>query len=314
MTSLERLSAWKDTGAITADQYNTISAIVRKDRFSVFLELNALLYLGVLAVIAGIGLVIQAYLSDLGDAAIISGLTALLLGCVYYCFSRTVPYSPGPVESPTLAFDYVLYLGCLTFGLELAYLESRFHLTQGQWDYDLLISAALFFILAYRFDNRFVLSLALSTLGGWFGIRISRIGVFSAANARLPALLYGAIVVAAAIGLHQTKIKKHFTETYLHVAAIVLFTAIFSGLFEVWDVPYLIALLALSSIAIVGGIRFKRFAFVVYGVIFAYSGVTVHIFKSLRVETTEGLTYLVVSGLLVIVLMVVLARRLGSAG
>jgi hypothetical protein len=302
---------WKDAGAITGEQYNAISAIVRKDRFSVFLELNALLYLGVLSLIAGIGWVIQAYVATLGDAAIISALTSILLACCYYCFSRAPSYSSGQVQSPTLAFDYVLYLGCLTFGIEIGYLESRFHLMQSEWDYYLLISAGLFFALAYRFDNRFVLSLALSTLAGWFGIRMSRIGFFSAASVRFPALLYGAIVIAAGIWLYRSNIKKHFTDTYFHLAALVLFTALFSGLFDEHATLYLFALVSLSAAAIKGGIAFKRFAFVVYGIAFGYLGISVRVFRNLRIDTTAGLTYLVFSGLLVIVFMTMLALRFG---
>jgi hypothetical protein len=311
MTTSQRLALWRASGAISDDQYNVISAIVRKDRFSVFLELNALLYIGVLALIAGIGWVIQAYVAVLGDAAIISALTAILLGCFYYCFSRATSYSPGLVESPTLAFDYVLYLGCLTFGIEIGYLETRFHFMQTEWDYYLLVSAGLFFALAYRFDNRFVLSLALSTLAGWFGIRMSRIGFFSAPSVRLPALLHGAIVIAAGAGLYRGNIKKHFTETYFHIAALVLFSALFSGLFDDQDTLYLFLLLNLASAAIVGGIRFKRFAFVVYGIAFGYLGISVRVLNHVRIDTTFGLTYLVFSGLLVIVFMSVLARRFG---
>jgi hypothetical protein len=137
-------------------------------------------------------------------------------------------------------------------------------------------------------------------------------GLFSAANARISAFSYGGIVIAAAIALHRTNIKKHFTETYLHVAAIVLFTAALSGVFEVWDLPYLIALVVFSAITIAGGIRFKRFAFVVYGIGFGYLGVTVRVLKHIRLDTTAGLAYLVFSGLLVIVSIIVLARRLGN--
>jgi len=61
----------------------------------------------------------------------------------------------------------VLYLGSLIWSVELAYLETRFHLLSGQWDLYLLATAGLFFFLAYRFDNRFVLSLGLSSLAGW---------------------------------------------------------------------------------------------------------------------------------------------------
>src|SRR5437762_951980 len=135
MTTLQRLSQWKETGAITAPQYDAISAIVRRDRFSVFFELNALLYLGVLSFIAGLAWVIQVYFATLGDVAILSGLTLILLVAFYYCFSRTLPFSPVQVESPTLAFDYILYLGCLTFGIEVGYIESRFQLMQSEWDY-----------------------------------------------------------------------------------------------------------------------------------------------------------------------------------
>ena len=141
MTILARLEQWKESGAITSMQFDAISELVRKDRFSVFVELNALFYLGVLSFVAGVAWVIQTYLSTLGDTAILSGLTLLLCLSFSYCFSRALPYSPGQMESPNLAFDYVLYLGCLLFAVELAYLETRFHLMQSEWDYYLLFSA-----------------------------------------------------------------------------------------------------------------------------------------------------------------------------
>ena len=83
---------------------------------------------------------------------------------------------PGPsreTPAPNAVFDYVLYLGSLVWCVELAYLENRFHVLSGQWDLYLLATAVFFFFLAYRFDNRFVLSLALSSLAGWFGLTIS---------------------------------------------------------------------------------------------------------------------------------------------
>jgi hypothetical protein len=80
-------------------QFNSIAAIVRKDRFSVFFELNALLYLGVVSLVGGIGWAIQVYAATLGDAAILFGLTAILLGSLYYCFSRTLPFSAQAAPS-----------------------------------------------------------------------------------------------------------------------------------------------------------------------------------------------------------------------
>src|SRR5262249_22618543 len=119
MTCLERLARWKADGSLSELQFNSLAAIVRKDRFSVFFELNALFYLGVVALVGGIGWVIQDYVETLGDAAILSGLSAILVGSLYYCFSRGLPFSTAQVESPNFAFDYVLYLGCLTLAVEL---------------------------------------------------------------------------------------------------------------------------------------------------------------------------------------------------
>ena len=313
MTILARLEQWKESGAITSVQFDAISELVRKDRFSVFVELNALFYLGVLSFVAGVAWVIQTYLSTLGDTAILSGLTLLLCLSFSYCFSRALPYSPDQMESPNLAFDYVLYLGCLLFAVELAYLETRFHLMQSEWDYYLLFSSVLFFGLAYRFDNRFVLSLALSTLAGWFGLRISRFAFSYGESLRPYALVYGVLVASIGIWLHRCGIKKHFTETYLHIASNVLFGALISGIIA-RESPwlYLMGLLGLAGIAIIEGVRFRRFAFVAYGVLYGYIGMSVRLLRDVRIDSTAALSYLIVSGMLVILSMILLARRFGS--
>jgi len=313
MTILARLEQWKESGAITSMQFDAISELVRKDRFSVFFELNALFYLGVLSFVAGVAWVIQTYLSTLGDTAILSGLTLLLCLSFSYCFSRALPYSPDQMESPNPAFDYVLYLGCLLFAVELAYLETRFHLMQSEWDYYLLFSSVLFFGLAYRFDNRFVLSLALSTLAGWFGLRISRFAFSYGESLRPYALVYGVLVASIGIWLHRCGIKKHFTETYLHIASNVLFGALTSGITvreSAW--LYLMGLLGLAGIAIVEGVRFRRFAFVAYGVLYGYIGMSVRLLRDVRIDSPAALSYLIVSGMLVILSMILLARRFGS--
>ena len=312
MTVLSRLSHWRETGAITAEQHDAIAALVRKDRFSVFIELNALLYLGVLSVVAGLGWVIQEYLTSLGDAAILSGLTVVLILSFYYCFSRSLPYSSAQVESPTPAFDYVLYLACLVFALELAYAENRFHLLQDEWDVYLLLSSLLYFGLAYRFDNRFVLSLALSTLAGWFGLRISRLPFTYGDSLRPYALVYGLIVAAVGTWLHHSGIKRHFTETYFHIATNVLFMALVSGVISderSW--LYLLGLLGMTTIAIIEGVRFGRFSFVAYGTIYGYIGLSAQLLRDSQLDSTIALSYLIISGSLVILSMIMLARHLG---
>jgi hypothetical protein len=311
MTILERLSIWKEAGIISGAQYDTISAIARKDRFSVFFELNALLYLGVLSFIAGVGWVIQAYAANLGDAAVISCLTLILIASFYYCFTRALPYSAAQVEFPSFAFDYVLYGACLTFAVETAYVETRFHVMQSQWDFYLLTSAILFFGLAYRFDNRLVLSLALSTLAGWFGLRTSRLGFLFGVSIRGPALSYAALVMAAGTWFFWKNIKKHFTDTYFHVGVLVLFMGFLTEVIGNESWVDLGAVLLFGAGAIFGGIKFGRFAFVVYGILFGYVAISSQLLRGLQMDSTLALTYFVLSGSAITVSVLLLARRFG---
>lgn len=312
MTVLTRLDGWTRSGAISTAQYDAIAPLVRKDRFSVFVELNAALYLGVVALATGVAWTISTYSARFGDVAILVGLMSLFGWTLRYCFVRSLPYSHRQVETPGMAFDYVLYLGCLTFAIALGYLQGRIYPSQLDWDHSLLVASGVFFALAYRFDNRLVLSLALSTLGGWFGIRSAHYGMWLSAPAHAYALAYGGIVAVAGARLYAAGIKPHFLEAYLHIAANVLFFALVSGATgssREWLV-YLLALFGLAGLAIVQGVQFRRFSFVVYGVVYAYAGVSLRVIGELR-SFTSMLLYLVISGPMVVVALVVLARRFG---
>ena len=310
MTVLERLENWRTSGAITSTQYSAIAAIARKERLSVFVELHALLYLGVVSCIAGLGWTIGMYFANLGDAAILGSLTLLCGASLYYCFSRALPYSSNRVEAPSMVFDYVLYLGALAFAVALGYVEFRFELLKESWDHYLLLSAALYFFLAYRFDNRFVLSLGLSTFAGWFGLSFSRFGLLKPGAYRVPAMVYAVVVVAMGAALYGARIKPHFLRTHLHLAANVLFIALVSGVADLENLLYLLGLLVLSAVAIYGGFHFREFTFAAYGTIYGYIGVSIEVLRGSR-DARSALAYLVVSGLIVIGFIAWLAVKAG---
>jgi hypothetical protein len=308
MSLLNDLERWQAEGTITRSQLHVLASLVRKDRFSVFEELNALLYVGVVSLVAGAGWTVQTHFASLGEVAILTALTATFGACLYYCFSRGASYSNTQKESTGFAFDYVLYLGCLMFGVELGFLEFRFHLLKDSWDHYLLLSSVLYFVLAYRFDNRLVLSLALSALAGWFGFRLFRLQWF-AGSVRVHALFYSALIAGAGAQLRRTGIKKHFFETYLHVAVHVALAALVTGVFDHSASPvYPVGLLGLGTCTAWMGLRFKRFAFVAYGVIYTYIGASERILRHVWRDTTV-FAYFAISATVVIVLLVVAARR-----
>jgi hypothetical protein len=311
MTTEQYLERWRADDAITSEQAAVLSALVRKERFSVFLELYALLYLGVVLFAAGLGWTVREHFANLGDPAVIVSLAAVFAGCVYYCVTRAAPYSRALVPSPSFAFDYVLYLGCLVFAVELGYLQVRFQMLEVNWDAYLLASAALYFALAYRFDNRFVLSLGLSTLAAWFGVRFSYLGFFITRTPREVALAYGLVSGFGGLWTYRLRLKPHFLETYLHVAVNAILIALTSGAIGTESSGlWLLALLVVSAAAVERGIHFRRFAFVVYGVVYGYVGVSAQVVRSMRGDTAI-LSYFIVSGLAVVVGLVVISRKVG---
>src|SRR5579864_2929680 len=232
MTILVRLDRWKQQGAISPEQHAYLSGLCRGEPFSLFLELNILLYAGVLAFVAGLGWTVTTWSQQLGDVLVIAVLSAILATCFWYCFSRAPAWSRAETPAPSQIFDYVLYLGALVWSLELTYVEARFHVLSGQLDSYLLVTAVLYFFLAYRFDNRFVLSLGLSSLAGWFGLSISRWSAHPDAAYRQYALLYCFLVGVGGAILQRRGLKPHFFGTYLNVVANVLFWALLSGVFK----------------------------------------------------------------------------------
>lgn len=310
MTTVERLAEWKAAGTITQAQHDTLAALVRKERVSVYVELSALLYLGVLSLVGGLGWTMRAYVVNLGDAAILSLLTLIVAAAFYYAFARVGPYANTEVESPTLALDYILYLGCLVLSAETAFIESRFHIF-GAWHHHLLLVSMVFGGLAYRFDNRFVLSLALSSLAGWLGIRVSGLDVLAADPLRATALAYGALIAGLGTWLYRQGIKAHFHDVYLHLSTLIVLSALASGIGEPGlGLIYFAVLLSLGAAATYLGIHYRKFAFVTYGTLYAYGAVSYKVAEYLD-DATGIFFYGVFTGILVLIALVALARRFG---
>ena len=313
MTILARLQQWKEQGAISLEQHAHLANLARGEPFSLFFELNVLLYLGVLAFVGGLGWTVTTWSQQLGDVLVLIVLSAILAACFWYCFSRAVAWSSAETAAPSPVFDYVLYLGSLVWCVELAYLENRFHLLSGQWDLYLLATAGFFFFLAYRFDNRFVLSLALSSLAGWFGLTISRWSSYENEAYRQYALLYCLVVGVGGAILQRRGLKPHFFGTYLNIVANVVFWTVLSGVFERQDYGvWFLALLIACGASLAWGLTRRQFAFVAYAAVYGYLGVSSLLLRSFN-DTTAVLSYFVVTGVAMLVALIVIARRFGRS-
>ncbi|HSM76613.1 MAG TPA: hypothetical protein VLT57_03270 [Bryobacteraceae bacterium] len=311
MTIFNRLEQWKEQGIVSPRQCDLLTGLARGEPFSLFLELNVLLYAGVLAFAGGLGWTISTWSQQLGDVLVLTTLSAIVAFCFWYCFSRAPAWSPAAAPSPSLVFDYILYLGTLTWALDLAYIENRLHMLSGQWDGYLLATAVLFFVLAYRFDNRLVLSFALSSLAGWFGLAISRWPSHQDATYRQYAILYSLLIGLAGVLTRRSGLKPHFFTAYGNIAANVLFWALLSGVFlRQGYLLWFLALLAAGGASLAWGLARRQFSFVAYAAVYGYVGASAILIRNITGASTV-LSYFVITGIVMLILLIQIARSFG---
>jgi hypothetical protein len=110
MTILTRLEQWKEQGKISPEQYVHLAGLSRGDPFSLFLELNVLLYAGVLAFVAGLGWTVTTWSRQLGDVLVLTVLSAI--GTAFRARPPGQPPKRLPrVRSSTMCFTLALSSG-----------------------------------------------------------------------------------------------------------------------------------------------------------------------------------------------------------
>jgi hypothetical protein len=296
-------------GELSSGQLDVLAEIHLKKRYSVHQELRAAIYIGVLFITAGVGFTIKQYFAQMGDIAIIGSLTSGALAAFLYCFLKGKPYSSDEVESPSILFDYLLFFGCTLYAADIGYVETQFHLLGDSWHNCLLVSAALFFFLAYRFDNRLVLSMALSTLAAWFGFQLSSRVLSFHDYYRGSAIAYSLITFAVGSLSNRLAVKKHFFDVYLNFTVHFLLAALLTGVaeyrFSSWHLPAMAA--SIAAVAVYS-MRTRRFLYMLYAILYGYACLSVVALDFFH-GTAAMYIYGIVSSLTVIGLIFFLSRR-----
>src|SRR5713101_5176364 len=81
MTTVTRLEQWRERGIISPEQHTLLAGLSRGEPFSLFLELNILLYAGILAFVAGLGWTVSTWSQQMGDLLVVTALSAMLVAC-----------------------------------------------------------------------------------------------------------------------------------------------------------------------------------------------------------------------------------------
>lgn len=163
--------------------------------------------------------------------------------------------------------DYLLLLAMLLVAADLAYVEAQFRWLGPNWAYHLLAVSILYFVAAYRFDSRAVLTLALTSFAAWRGVEAAFPFAGGGAHAstsglvRANAIGCGLLYIAVGAASLRLRRKPHFEPVYVTAGLLLLLGAMVSGAWQEQHHPWffwLAALVVVAGVVLAVSYRFRR--------------------------------------------------------
>ena len=214
----------------------------KKGIFSLRSELLLMIYFSIILFTSGIGVIVYNNIDSIGYLAILSANFILMLVCFYFSFKKAKGYSNHEVLFENPLHDYLVLTGSLLACIFLGYINFQYKIFDDSYAYVSLISAVLCFAVAYYFDNRIVLSMAITSLAAFIGISITPKSVFqnevySNLELTYSGLILGMLLLVWMEYSFKHKIKAHFYFVFATFALHLLGVCIIAGLLsEHWFV------------------------------------------------------------------------------
>lgn len=288
--NIEFYEALKEEGFISEESFEKIKERHQTRLFSLHWELKTLLYLGVMLLSTGLGLLIYKHIDTIGHQAILALIAAISSGCFLYCIKKRPPFSREQVKAPNPLFDYLLLLGCLSFLTFVGYLQSQYTVFGTNYGMATFIPMLVLFLVAYEFDHLGVLSMGIANLAVWMGVSVTPAAVFSSGafdslTVVYTYLLLGLLLLLAGYLTAYFNFKKHFKFSYLHFGIHLSMVSLLCGYYYLSNAIYsffwMLGLFVLAYYLYHDAVKNKSFYFLLLVVIYTYVAVTMLVFKAL---------------------------------
>ena len=271
----------REEGLIGEQSFEKIQNAEKTKLFSLHWELRTVLYLGVLLLTSGLGILIYKNIDSIGHQVILAAIALGCAACFIYCDRKKMPFSFDKVLSPNTFFDYILLLGCLLLLIFLTYLQAQYNTFGEKYGLATFIPMVILFFCAYYFDHLGVLAMAVTNFGAWMGVAVTPLKLFKAnnfADAQIifAGLLVGLILVLMAHLSTAKKIKAHFCFTYLNFGMNILFVSTLAGMFH-FDSFYIVWLLPLAALVFYfykRAVAISSFYFILMITLYTYVGIS----------------------------------------
>ncbi|MES2645339.1 MAG: DUF2157 domain-containing protein [Bacteroidota bacterium] len=298
-------------GLISHQSFEKIQAAIKDRLFSLEWELKTILYLGVLLLSGGLGILVYKNIDTIGHQAILAFIALISASCFYYCTRFKLPFSWGKVAAYNVLSDYVLLLGCLTFISFVAYLQYQYNVFGNRYGLATFIPMVGLFFVAYYYDHIGILSMAITSFAAWMGLSITPLHLLDSNDFNESRIIYtgigiGIVLLVTAWATANRKWKAHFEFTYTNFGTHTLFVSLLAAMFSFEHIGWIfwfVILAAFTWYMYQKAYSERSFYFIMISTLYAYIAVSYIVIRVLDVINLEiasiylGLIYFIVSAI-----------------
>lgn len=272
---------------ITEEQYSQIKKYRNLGIFSLHAELRMFLYLSVLLFTSGVGILIYKNIDTIGHIAI---LTLLLIGigvCFYYCFKNSKGFQKIETTFENPVLEYLVLAANILTCIFIGYLQFQYKPFGTHYGLATLVPTIVSFGCAYYFDNRSVLTIAITGLAAYVGFSVTPQDLLMSNFYALQGLSYSAVVLGGVLILwtiysSRIQLKTHFNLVYLTFALHMISIALISNLLDTFDWIWAVFVLILAGSTYYFykiSHELKAISLFVFMIIYAYIGINIMLFR-----------------------------------
>lgn len=278
-----------EKGLITENQFEEIKTYRNLNIFSLNAELKLFLYLSVLLFTSGIGILIYENIDSIGHIAILSLLLIVIVVCFYYCFKNSKGFQKQETTFDHPVVEYLVLAGNILTCIFIGYLQFQYKPFGEHYGLATLVPTIVSFFCAYYFDNRSVLTIAITGLAAYIGLSVTPQDIFNdsnnlyaSQNLSFSAVILGVLLILWTIYSRRISLKVHFGLVFLTFALHIISIAAISNLTNYDILTWMIFALVLAGSTYYffkASYDYKAMSLYVFMIVYAYIGANIFLFR-----------------------------------
>ena len=273
---------------ITENQFREIKEYRDLSIFSLNAELKLFLYLSVILFTSGIGILIYENIDSIGHIAILSLLLIVIAVCFFYCFKHSKGFQKEETTFEHPVLEYLVLAGNILTCIFIGYLQFQYKSFGEHYGLATLVPTIVSFFCAYYFDNRSVLTIAITGLAAYIGLSVTPQDLlksndfYASQNLSYSAIALSVLLILWVVYSRRISLKTHFGLIFLTFALHIASIASIANMTSYDTIAWMLFTLILAGSTYYfyrTSYDYKAMSLYVFMIVYAYIGANIFLFR-----------------------------------